>query len=179
MIFQLFSFSNFVIIDLGDANWNVRNALKKWREDDIWEKMHRVAKECSLSEEEAMQKLVGMNYDDTAVIKQWQKENKKETKLMAKITSKLGRNSKKEMTDPQGIEMNIQATPKGSEEQTQEETKGDDESEMNEGQTPMSSNATDGNEKETVSLFSLYDILCFELFITWYNIHICFMMCVE
>jgi len=126
---------------LGEANWNVRNALKKWREDDTWEKMHRVMTTCSLSQEEAMLKLAAMNYNEAAVIKQWKKEQQKDTKLMARI-KKLGRNyNNKEVNELGGIEMNEKSTPKGTNDKEQEETKGDGD-EMNEGQTAVSSNVT-------------------------------------
>merc|ERR1719242_2274344 len=89
---------------LGEANWNVRNALKKWREDDIWEKMNRVVKECGVSQEEAHQRLVAHSWNDAAVIKQWVKESKKESSMMAKISKKLGKNAQRETE--KGIEMN-------------------------------------------------------------------------
>jgi len=89
---------------LGEANWNVRNALKKWREDDIWEKMNRVVKECGVSQEEAHQRLVAHSWNDAAAIKQWVKESKKESSMMAKISKKLGKNVQGETEN--GIEMN-------------------------------------------------------------------------
>jgi len=132
---------------LSEANWNVRNALKKWREDDTWERMHHVVQKCAISQEEAMQRLVALNWDDVAVIKQWQKEQKKDSKMMAKINRKLlGKNTKtKTKGDADslkgGIEMNVQHTPRGADVQEQEETKGDGDGDgMNEGQPSVTSN---------------------------------------
>merc|ERR1712228_804708 len=94
--------------------------------------MQRVVTECGLSQEEAMQRLVALNWNDAAVIKQWTKENKKDSSMMAKITKKLARNSKnKGDVDTKGaIEM--------KEVQEQEEMKGDGD-EMNEGQSAVTS----------------------------------------
>jgi len=142
---------------LGEANWNVRNALKKWREDDTWEKMNRVMTECSITQEEAIQKLAAMNYNDVAVIKQWKKEQKKDTKLMSKITQKLAKNfNNKEVNELGGIEMNMKSTPTGSSDtQDQEEVK-EDGDELNEGQSAVTSEDTGtmGNGSEPAAVES-------------------------
>ena len=72
-----------MLIDIpckGESHWNVRKALKIWKEDDKWEKRQSVVNGCNVSAEEAEQLLNNHHWDVAGVILFWNKQKKKPQK---------------------------------------------------------------------------------------------------
>lgn len=84
---------------LGEANWNVRKALNLWKNDDKWEKQHKVMAACQLSAEEATQILDNYHWDVSQAIRFWHTEQKKMEKITKKLEKKKGQSYTNESTE--------------------------------------------------------------------------------
>ena len=59
------------------AKWNVRKALKLWKDDDVWEKQQKIMKECEINAEEAIILLENFNWNVNVAIEQRKKYGNK------------------------------------------------------------------------------------------------------